>query len=330
MADRVELAFRRSARALLSPGASILVAVSGGGDSVALLHLLARTSRSSRWQLTVAHLDHAMRRGSRSDLGFVESLADDLGLPFRADRREVAALRRRDESPEEAARRVRRQFLLETSAEAGAAFIALGHTRDDQAETILLRLARGAGPSALSGMSTMGPGPFARPLLDLGREELREWLARKGIPFRDDPSNRRLDHDRNRLRLRVVPHLLRLNPGALRHVCEAASRLRADSSLLDRLAAETESSLVSRTGSGDLRIDVGSLTRLDPALASRVARRTLEKAGCDPRRIGSRHVSGLLALACGEGRASLDLPNGVAASRSGGTISVRRRAKRLC
>ena len=158
MADRVELAFRRAALRLIPDRTEVLVAVSGGADSVALLHLLHKFAGRRAMGVQVAHLDHALRRGSRTDRRFVEQLARRLALPCIADRREVSALRRRDESPEEAARRVRWEFLNEAAIRAGCRCIATGHTLDDQAETILMRLVRGAGATALTGMAESGPG----------------------------------------------------------------------------------------------------------------------------------------------------------------------------
>lgn len=314
MADRVELAFRRAARALIPERAKVLVAVSGGADSMALLRLLHGAARTPRWGLAVAHLDHGLRRGSRADRRFVEDAAVALGLPFLSDRREVATLRRRDESPEEAARRVRRAFLREVAEETGASRIALGHTLDDQAETVLLRLARGAGPTALSGMSPDGPGPFVRPLLEIAREDLRGWLARRKIPFREDPSNRRLEIDRNRVRRKVLPALREINPAAARHLAEAAARSRDDALWLD---AEAER----RLGKG-IACDARALASLPTALAGRAARLLLLRAGCDPRRISVRHVEALLSLAAGPGRAGLDLPSGVVAKRRGREIAI--------
>jgi tRNA(Ile)-lysidine synthase len=165
MGDTLELAFRRAAGRLIDPQKRWLVAVSGGGDSVAVLHLMDRFLDRADEHLVVAHLDHGLRRGSRTDRTFVESQARNLGLDIHADRRDVAKARRRDESPEEAARRVRREFLLETAERAGCDGIVTGHTLDDQAETVLMRLARGAGAAGLAGIaeSNLQPGPVFRP-----------------------------------------------------------------------------------------------------------------------------------------------------------------------
>jgi tRNA(Ile)-lysidine synthase TilS/MesJ len=206
----------------------------------------------------------------------------------------------------------------------GAALIATGHTLDDQAETILMRLARGAGPSSLAAMAEAGPGPFVKPLLGIERDGLREWLRKKRLPFRDDPSNQSLAFDRNRVRHLVVPLLAKsLNPAAARHLVEAAARLREDAALLDSLAQEQFASHSARSKAG-LTLDASALGQLPHPLAARVARIALEAAGCDPRRISSRHVEALVGLARPGPGSSLDLPCGIVSRRRGRLVEFRR------
>jgi tRNA(Ile)-lysidine synthase len=321
-AEPVELAFRHAAGTLLDEGTTVLAAVSGGADSMALLVLLHRLASRRRLRLVVAHLDHALRRGSAADARFVAKEAAARGLDCVLGRREVAALRRKDESPEEAARRVRRTFLLETAQAQGASRIATGHTLDDQAETILLRLVRGGGPASLGGMREAGPGPFVRPLLAIERAALRTWLARHGVAFREDPSNRSLRFDRNRLRRLVVPLLAQhLNPRAARHLAAAGARLREDADYLDTLAAQALRE-ASRPGEGVV-LDARALRQAPPPLGARMARMALEAAGVDPRRISARHVTALLGLAASPAGA-LNLP-GVRAERQGALLLLARR-----
>jgi tRNA(Ile)-lysidine synthase len=320
VAEQVEIDFHRAAATLIPPGSHVLVAVSGGGDSVALLHLLRRWGTRRALELTVAHLDHAMRRGSTSDRRFVEALAAKGGLPFIAERYPVKAQKRKDESLEEAARRVRRGFLLEAAKASGAALIATGHTLDDQAETILLRFARGAGPAALAGMAVAGPGPFVRPLLGIVREDLRRWLRRKRLRFVDDPTNDSLAFDRNRVRRLVVPVLAKaVNPRAARHLVEAADRLRSDAAFLDAVAGARLAD-VGRTAGGAPAIDAAGLVSLPGPIASRVARLALEQAGCDPRRISSRHVDALRKLGVAPEGSSLSLPGRRRVSKRNGLL----------
>ena len=317
MSDAVEVAFHRAARQLVAERAHVLVAVSGGGDSVALVHLLRRFAERRSIDLTVAHLDHALRRASGADSRFVARLAATLDLPFVAARRDVAASRRRDESLEEAARRVRRAFLLETSARTVADAIATGHTLDDQAESILMRLARGAGPSALAAMAPAGPGPFVKPLLTIERTALRRWLRKRRLTFREDPSNASLAFDRNRVRRLVVPTLAKaLNPAAARHLVEAADRLREDAAYLDALARERFDAIATRRANV-LAVEAPALAALAYPLAARIALIALAAAGCDPRRISSRHIDAVVALGAAAPGASIDLPGRIGARRRG-------------
>jgi tRNA(Ile)-lysidine synthetase-like protein len=325
--DRVEIAFRRTALPLLPERGTWLVGVSGGGDSVALLSLLLRLSDGRPLRLVVAHLDHALRRGSGSDRRFVERMAASLRVECLSERRDVGALRRKSESPEEAARRVRRAFLLEAMERCGAGRIVLGHTLDDQAETVLMRLLRGAGPSSLAGMSIAGPGPFLRPLLGIERAELRGYLSRRRLPFREDPSNRSLRFDRNRVRRLVLPALWRtMNARAARHLVEAAARLREDAEALDALAEE-HAGAITRARGGGITVDAKGLAALPRPLARRVARLSLVRGGVDPRRVTSRHIEALLHLATAPAGKKADLPDAVAASRKGGSIVLLRPPK---
>jgi tRNA(Ile)-lysidine synthase len=323
VSDRLEVAFHHEATRLFESCKRAVVAVSGGGDSVVLLHLMARLSPRRRPELVVAHLDHGLRRGSPADARFVVRLAAALDLPCIALRADVRAERRKDESLEEAARRVRRAFLVETALATGATRIATGHTMDDQAETILMRLARGAGPTALTAMAAAGPGPFVKPLLGIERKALRAWLAKRRLAFRDDPSNADLAFDRNRVRRLVIPVLAEaLNPAAARHLVEAAARLREDAEYLDALARSAFDTIATRRGAA-LVIEAAKLAALPRSIAGRLARIALDEAGCDPRRASAKHVDAVLALASAAPGTSLDLPGPLAARRRGRLLEFR-------
>lgn len=320
MADALELAFRRAARRLIDRDGRWLVAVSGGGDSVALLHLLVRFFDRAPGQLVVAHLDHGLRRGSRTDRTFVERLARSLDLEIHAERRDVGKARRRDESPGEAARRVRREFLVETAGRFDCDGVVTGHTLDDQAETVLMRLARGAGAAGLAGIPE-SRGLFVRPLLGLERVALRRWLRARQLEWREDPSNRDLRFDRNRVRERVVPLLeSQLNPRAARHLAHAARMLRDDAAYLDRLAERhlAEASRVDRDGRPVLRVEL--VKAFEPVIARRVALIALKRAGVDARRIGRKHIEALLGLTAPPGNREIHLPGKMTARRVRGEI----------
>ncbi len=325
MPDRVELLFRRAAEELLPRSITVVAAVSGGCDSVALLHLLARIAGGWPLRVVVAHLDHGLRRGSAGDRKFVVRMAAGLGVPCVSDRRPVRQLRRKGESPEEAARRIRLAFLREAARRTRADLVATGHTLDDQAETVLMRLVRGAGPSALAGILPRGPGPFVRPLLEIEKDDLRAYLDRRRIPFREDPSNRSLRYDRNRVRRLVLPLLSEiLNPRAGRHLVEAARRLREDAAYLDAEAVAALARARLGGSAGRLVLDARVIAALAPPLAKRVARLALEFAGADPRRVSSAHVHALVKLVRERGDRRVDLPGRSTAHRQGDRLLLRR------
>ncbi|MDE3076556.1 MAG: tRNA lysidine(34) synthetase TilS, partial [Chloroflexota bacterium] len=191
-------------------GRLVVVAVSGGADSVCLLHLL--TGQGCR--VVVAHLNHGMRgRAGDADAAFVRELSERLGHRCVVERRDVPSLRReRALSLEEAAREARYEFLRAVAEREGAEAIFLGHTADDQVETFLMRLIRGAGLAGLSAMRSK-QGILYRPLLSVWRTEVEDYLRERGLEWREDASNLDPRFFRNRVRHELMPLLVRLNPG---------------------------------------------------------------------------------------------------------------------
>ncbi|MBM3875289.1 MAG: tRNA lysidine(34) synthetase TilS [Verrucomicrobia bacterium] len=204
-------------RKLLRDGQSVLVAVSGGVDSMVLLDVLHRLAPKHGWKLTVAHFNHLLRgRASDGDEKFVKAAAAERGLPFVSDRRNVRARQRMSKlSLEMAAREVRHVFLAREARSSGCAAIALAHHADDQAELFLIRLLRGAGGQGLGGMKWSSPSPMrernrlVRPLLDVRKADLLTHARRNHIRFREDASNRSPDILRNRIRHELLPLLAR-------------------------------------------------------------------------------------------------------------------------
>ncbi len=196
---------------MFAPGQRVGVAVSAGADSVCLLHTLAELA--SRWNLTVSvlHLNHQLRgKESDADEEFSRILAGQLGLQFhcrQVDVRRVAQASR--DNLEQAARRVRKEFFLDFLTRGVLDRVALGHTRSDQAETVLFRFLRGAGTAGLAGMRPVTPEGFVRPLIDTTRSEIHDYLVSRGIRWREDSSNNDRAFARNRIRQDLLPALTR-------------------------------------------------------------------------------------------------------------------------
>lgn len=239
---------------LVMPSEKLLVAVSGGCDSMVLLDLLHRLSKDHAWELAVAHFNHQLRgRASEADESFVRQQAEQRGLVCFVDRGDVrAAARVQGWSLEMAARALRLRFLVTTARTWGARKVALAHHADDQVELFFLRVLRGSGGAGLEGMRWASPAPvpdsgpgstnepihFIRPLLDCWREQLREYAAQQGLPFREDRSNRSADILRNRIRMELLPRLeRRFQPGVRRTVLRLMDLVGADAAAV-RLWAE--------------------------------------------------------------------------------------------
>ena len=319
LADRVAASVE--ARALIPPGGRVVAAVSGGGDSVALLHLLAELAGRGVVDLVgVAHVNHRLRGPeSDEDERFCRGLARRLGVPCLVESAAVAdAARSRRISVERAGHQLRHAFFGRAARELGAGRVALGHTIDDQAETVLLRLIRGAGPAGLSGMRPR-TGLLVRPLLAVGRAELRRYLADRGIPFREDASNADTRVPRNRVRHELLPHLRTYSPRIAEALARQADIAQADEAWLSRRANEAAADLVSRNR-GAVELDADGLTALPPALARRVVRAALDLVAPGGREIGFDAIE-RVRRAAAEGPPRADLP-GCRVERAAGLVRL--------
>jgi len=222
-------------RGMIKPGETVLVACSGGADSTALLHALVELREDFSLKLAVAHFDHGLRGASGRDAAFVHELAAGLGLPFYLQRQNVAAeAKKRGLNLEEAGRRLRYEFLHETAAEIGADRIATGHSLDDQAETVLMRLLRGSGSRGLSGIAPVLEYAVIRPLIDVRRKEIEAYLRERRLPHREDETNRDLRFLRNAVRRRLIPHLeKKYEPAIVEKLGRTAELLAADERALE-------------------------------------------------------------------------------------------------
>jgi tRNA(Ile)-lysidine synthase len=294
---------------LLAGGERVLVAVSGGPDSVALLHLLHRLQPDLGLRLGVAHFDHGLRGAqSREESGFVAALAQSLDLPFhpgQGDTREMARGERL--SLQMAARRLRLRFLHDTCRHHSYQKLALGHTADDQVELFVLRLLRGAGPEGMRGMLPATPGGLVRPLLAVGKEVILDWLRRENLPYRQDPSNLKRDYLRNRVRLDLLPQLQHYNPRFQEAVWRAQALLQEQEGLLAPMVSQALADVTDAQGPDLHRLCLSRFAGLPPALRKLVLRAILQRfLGEYP--LSLAQLAQVLALALGE--------------RSGGQVSL--------
>ncbi|WP_420208166.1 tRNA lysidine(34) synthetase TilS [Candidatus Electronema sp. JC] len=276
----------RFLRLLASPcgiraGQGVVTAVSGGPDSMALLHLLADARRALRIELIAVWIDHGLRPlETPQERETVAAAAEQLGISFLPRQASVAvyAVEKRL-SIEHAARELRYAILREAARSCGAELIAVGHTADDQAEELLLRLLRGSGRKGLAGMS-MRNGDIIRPLLRFSKQELLAWLERRGIAFCYDSSNSERKFLRNRVRHELLPFLEeRFEPGIRSALLKTADSLTADEDLLEELTGKAWDETVREEGSGLTKLLRQPFRSLRPALQRRVMEQLLWRLG---------------------------------------------------
>jgi tRNA(Ile)-lysidine synthase len=326
--DPLEIQVRETirGRAMLGGGERVVVAVSGGPDSTALLSVLAALSDELHLSLHVAHLNHGLRPAAAEDAAAVERFAGTLRLPFHGGAADVrAAAAQQHRSVEAAGRDARYGFLADVARRAGAAVIATGHTRDDQAETVLMRLLRGSGPRGLAGIPPVrahGPLRVIRPLIDTSRAEIVAYLTRRGLGAREDETNRDLAVLRNRVRAVLLPILEGYNRDVRSALARLAEVMRDEADALDVLSApEVDAVLVSRGASVHIVLD--AFGQLPVALQRRALREAIGRVRGNGAQVGFVHIEeariGLLGAVAG---AVWEAPGGVRIYRRPDVIEV--------
>ena len=279
-------------------GDTVVVAVSGGADSMCLLHVFKKYSSQFGFNILAAHFEHGLRaEASLRDAAFVESFCRREGIACRVEYGSVPDARMTGESVETCARRLRYQFLERID---DSAWIATAHNADDNAETMLLALARGTGLKGLGGIPPVR-GRIIRPLLDVTRSQIEAYLKREAIPFVTDETNLEDAYSRNRIRHLAIPALTGVDPSAVTVMKRCADSLREDEACLDALAREA------LTGFDGLAADCAPLTAAHPAIAKRAIRLLVERWGC--LHAEKRHIDALydgLTAGC-----NVNLPGGL-------------------
>ncbi len=307
--------------ALLRRGERVVIGVSGGADSMALFHVLAFLAPAHRWKLQAVHIDHQLREASAEDARFVHTQAGMLGIPCLIEQRNVAAAcQAAGWSLEDGARRVRYEALKEAAGRFSASVIALAHTGDDQAETVLLRLLRGTGLTGLAAMAptrSWGTLNIVRPLLALTRADVIGFLEASGLRWREDASNTDLRFLRNRIRHEVLPSLEAINPSIRDALRQLADQSRADSAFLEAQAKRLRSRIIKPAGPGQVRVRVTLLRRLALALQRQLIRDAVEAVQGDLTAFEFRHWREIARLLAPGRRGTAHLPDGLRLSRVG-------------
>ncbi len=308
---------------LLNAGDNVLVAVSGGPDSVCLLASLHALSSGLGISLRIAHLDHMFRgEESANEARFVARLAEKLGIPSAVEKIDVPAFcRERGVSPQAGAREARYAFLARVARATGASRIATGHTATDQAETFLMRILRGAG---VSGLAAIPPkrDDVIRPLIEVTREEVLDYLSSNDLPFVSDPSNAKPLYTRNRIRMDVLPVLKRFNPRIIEALASEAALLRDEDEAMETHSSALASEIISREKDAVVLKET-EFNALQPALRRRLLRKTAALAGTDPSGLSSVQIDEALSFMAGArtGR-TMRLPHGLSIEREYGAFVI--------
>lgn len=312
-----------SVHRLVAEGDGVVVAASGGLDSMALLDLVCRIARPMRLAVSAAHVNYGLRgRSSDADEALVLEVCRERGI-------ECDSLRRRPQAGanlQDAARRIRYDFFRRSAEKRGARAIATAHHAGDQAETILLHLLRGAGIRGLAGMRPLaerGGMALIRPLLFATRKEIAAYASRRGIGYREDESNASKRYSRNSLRHGILPLFARLNPRAVENIAAAGARLALDDEALDAVASEALDQALEASSLEGITFDRHLYADLPAALRSRVLGLAFARVSGGSEDLKADHIERMDGIALG-GRqsATYRLPAGWKFRREGEGLSI--------
>ena len=308
-----------SSASLLKSTSVILAALSGGADSLALFLALHRLAGKHGFELRAAHLNHGLRGAeSDADAAFVEGICSRFSVPLALEKVDVAGMRARGRlSWEQAARIARYDFLTRVAIETGSSAVALGHTSDDQAETVLMHLLRGTGIRGLRGMLLLsswrtahGSATLVRPLLNVSRQETEAYCLEHGLTPRLDSSNLEERFTRNRIRRKLMPRLEEFNPSVKKSLLRLARTVAQDVAYLDQQAASAWSSLAVVEQDG-VRLDRHTFKALHPSLQAHVLHRAYAQTAGEASDLSMAQIEAMKELAGKGAGLSLSLHGGV-------------------
>ncbi len=289
----------------------IILAVSGGPDSVALLYSFLKIKQEYKLRLICAHFNHGLRKESDSEEDFINQLCQKLNLEVISEKKEVSKFFEGD-SLEQTTRRLRFDFFLKCARQKQAKIVALAHHRDDLAETVLMRIIRGTGLRGLRGFlpkSTFKNLTLIRPFIGLRKNEILDWLNRQNIPFCTDKSNQDVRFLRNKIRLNLLPQLEEINKNITDRLSDLAVNTALDYDFIYNFSSDCFSRLRRKAGGKSLRLDLENLSKLHPAVFNNVLRFAIEQVKGDTRRVEQIHLNQARELIeKGRAQASIHIP----------------------
>lgn len=311
---------------MIAIGDKVLVGVSGGADSIALLHMLNRLKAELKIELAVAHINHGLRgKDAHGDASYVANLCEQWGIPFFLKEVDVGQLSRAwGLSEEEVGRRVRFEFFDQVLSQLDGDKIALGHHQDDQVETILHNIIRGTGLEGLRGIKPIRDGKIIRPLLEIGRQEIERYLHGEGLSYRHDRTNDETIYTRNKLRLELIPYIdSELNARFTDSIIRMADILGAEDDFLSAYTCQLMEGNISKEPDR-VAIPIAFLQSCHLAIQRRVLRSCIEELSEVMTDIGQKHIDGVLHMCNLNPGSTMDLPLGLIVYRDYDTLILTR------
>lgn len=260
---------------LISEGDTVIVGASGGPDSQFMIYILDKFRRDLGFDMVLAHLNHLHRDEADKDEDLVRKTAEKLGIEFYSRSRSMDDLAKELKiSPEDAGRRLRYEFFNDLAKKYSSSKIAVAHNKDDQAETVLMRIIRGTGLDGLRAMDYK-TGNIIRPILDIKKREILEYLDKNNIPYAIDHTNFQNDYTRNKIRLDIVPILEEINPNVIDSVFSLSALAKDDLKILDKVVDDKFKEMA-KVSQGEISFDKEKFDQIDPALLRRILRKAVE------------------------------------------------------
>jgi tRNA(Ile)-lysidine synthase len=307
---------------LMESGDRILIALSGGPDSIALTHILYFLKTKYNLHLAAAHLDHALRPYSNKDREFCRNLCKRIGIKLYSKRVNVASIAKREKcSIEVAGRKARYNYLEKLSEKYQFGKIATGHTLDDRVETIVFNLARGSGMAGLAGIP-FKRGKIIRPFLEVEKSDLLKWIKESKIPYLSDITNKSLIFSRNRIRHKIIPELSRINPAVKQNITRMADLISADLEFITGLSVKAYNGALFRSSKSKIVLDLGKLVEYDKSLRKKVLNEAYKRLTDTTENLSSASLLRALNIIDGESGKIAQLAKGINIEKSIGYVAL--------